>query len=76
MNDLSDVGRVFENLIDCFLSSTKLIFLALFEHYKNPVLTKTLRRSQIFEKTGAFRHSFENFDQYIAFFLARAGLQN
>ena len=38
----ADFHKFFENFVDIFFRSTKLIFLALTEHYDDPILTKKL----------------------------------
>ena len=61
-----------------FFSSTKLVFWALPNLYKDPIFTKFSAPQVSFEKTGQkrrFRHFLENINQKIAFFGARSPLK-
>ena len=61
-----------------FFRLTKLIFRALPENYKNPILTESsFYRRQIFwinRSKNVFEHFLENFNQKLRFFLERAPL--
>ena len=65
-------SKSFENFVDLFFKSTKLIFRALTNHFKDSILTKLSEpQAKIFlkkAKNGVFRHFLKNVDQKIAFF--------
>ena len=47
----ADFQRKFENFVDLYFRSTKLIFWSLPDHYKDPILTNLfLKRRQILKK--------------------------
>ena len=60
----SGFQKIFENFVDLFLRSTKLIFSGLSEDYKNPILTNSV-----------FGYILKNFTKFF-YFWARAPIQN
>ena len=57
----SGFQKIFENFVDLFLRSTKLIFSGLSEDYKNPILTNSV-----------FGYILKNFTKFFLFLGARS----
>ena len=76
----ADFQKIFENFVDLFFRSTKLIFRALPKHCFVPIFGyifcaagKILKKQA---KNGVFRHFLEIIDQKIAFFRRALPPQN
>ena len=55
--------KLFENFVDLFLKSTKLILRALPEYYKDALWIKLFARKQLFEKKGQKCRFFPIFEK-------------
>ena len=80
--DFQKFQKCFENFVDLYFGSTKLIFSALANYYKDPILTifffapQAIFRKKKQDKTGVFRHFWKIFEHKIAFFGARFPRKN